>query len=92
MSLLEYEHPLAPEHSRLTRAEAVCREARKLLREEFDLDGDWPADAEQLQAQPVEPRQPKDQGRVQRILNATRDFLDRNGGRQRHGHRTEAQG
>jgi hypothetical protein len=78
MRLLEFEHPLTPDYDRPRRAEAVCREARTLLQRDYGLFGDWPADTGPTQARPT------DQGRVQRVLRAVRDYY-RNAGKRKHG-------
>jgi len=63
--LLLFESPMASEQERAAQAWRVCREARKLLREDYGLDGDFPADAA------VEPDRSE---RRQRVLAAVRDF------------------
>lgn len=44
MALLSCEHPWVKDQDRRKLADVVCCEARRLLREQYGLEGDWPCD------------------------------------------------
>ncbi len=66
-TLLLFESPLTGEQEQVEQARRVCRAARKLLREDYDLDGDHPADAAPLKTRPLAGPKPLDREQIERM-------------------------